>query len=186
MSDDDLYNAFGGADDLYMDDEEDYDDIDDAGEGSNRLFMIAVIGMGAVLLCAIGAFIVWAAVINPRMQAQVSEAVDTPMVATDTPTTEPTATPTEEPTPTLTASPTPTATATPTATTNPTPTPTFTPSSTPVETETATPTESPTPTAVPTPPVERQEGLPEELDEATYVYDGDGNMVKSVVNGVTT
>ncbi|MRR30757.1 RHS repeat-associated core domain-containing protein, partial [bacterium] len=55
-----------------------------------------------------------------------------------------------------------------------TPTPTDTPTPTPTPTPTDTPT--PTPTATSTPPVT---GI-------TYTYDGDGNMVKSEINGVVT
>jgi len=61
-----------------------------------------------------------------------------------------------------------------TPTPGPTPTPTDTPTPTPTPTPTDTPT--PTPTTTPTPPV----------TSITYAYDGDGNMVKSEINGAVT
>jgi len=96
---------------------------------------------------------------------------------TNTATRTPTSTPTSTATRTSTSTPTNTATRTPTSTlTNtPTNTPTFTPSATPTATQSPTPTA--TPTTVPPTPVPLN---------AVYTYDGDGNMVKSVVNNVTT
>ena len=67
-----------------------------------------------------------------------------------------------------THTPTPTQTLTGTITESPTPTSTYT------STPTPTATTIPTPTDVPP------------LDSASYTYDGDGNLVKSVVNGVST
>jgi len=69
---------------------------------------------------------------------------------------------------------------TPTPTITNTPTQTYTPSSTPSPTQTGT--INPTPT--PTDPL--VEPTPNPLESAQYTYDGDGKMVKSVVNGVTT
>jgi len=91
-----------------------------------------------------------------------------------------TATPNNSPTPshTPTFTPTPSATyqqsATPSATPQDTSTPEATSSATPTETSTATTTATPTATGTP------QNG------EVTYTYDGDGNMVKSVIGEVTT
>jgi RHS repeat-associated protein len=70
-------------------------------------------------------------------------------------------------------------TLTPTITQTPTVTPDFTPTTTGSPTTTATSIltgEPQLPTETPVPP----------LQNAHYTYDGDGNMVKSVVNGVTT
>ncbi len=122
-------------------------------------------------------------------------ATATPLI-TETPTETPTPTASETPTETETPTPsatwdgtatlenTPTETATetmtPTITDTPTetftPTLTLTPSDTPTPTETATPSPTATSTATPTP----QGGI------AFYFYDGDGNMVKSVIDEVTT
>ena len=106
----------------------------------------------------------------------------------------PTHTPTHTLTPTITYTPgntpsptpsdTPTASLTQTATNPPsntptvtsTPTLTYTPSLTPTPTQTGT--VDPTPTAT--------EPTPAPLESAQYTYDGDGKLVKSVVNGVTT
>ncbi len=41
--------------------------------GSNRAFLIAAIGMGLMLLLVTGAFIVWALILNPQMQARQAE-----------------------------------------------------------------------------------------------------------------
>ena len=60
------------------------------------------------------------------------------------------------------------------ATLNPTPTPTATAS--------ATPTGSPTPSGTPIP----TEAPPQPLQQAQYFFDGDGAMVKSVINGKMT
>ena len=84
------------------------------------------------------------------------------------------------------ATPTPTDTATPTITLTPTDgaTPTLSGSetATPTATETATPTTSPTYGPTPTLTVIPTEEAPEPLQSAKYFYDGDGNLVKSVVN----
>jgi hypothetical protein len=45
---------------------------------------------------------------------------------------------------------------------------------------TDTPTATATATGIPT------EGMPEPLQNATYIYDGDSNLVKSVINGKST
>jgi len=106
--------------------------------------------------------------------------------ATETPT--PTPTPTEIATPdgatTPEETPTPTATLIPTDTETPTPTPTATLSETPEETATETPTPSPTPldTATPTPTATAQPVN----GSAQYFYDGNGNMVKSIIGEVVT
>jgi len=75
-----------------------------------------------------------------------------------------------------------------------TPTPTSTGTETPVVTETPTPTETvtPTPTVSPASPLMLMglntptEPPPAALVSAQYVYDGDGNLVKAIVNGVAT
>ena len=85
---------------------------------------------------------------------------------TNTPTQTNTSTPTETPTATSTSTNTPTCTATATSTET----------STPTETNTPTPTETPTPTGTPIQP----DG------EAYYFYDGNGTMVKSVIDDVVT
>jgi hypothetical protein len=76
-------------------------------------------------------------------------------------------------TPTITLTPTETETPTPTATITHTPTETATVTHTPTETQTPTPTETTQPT--PPPP-----------SFSTYLYDGDGNMVRGSVKGVVT
>ncbi|KAF0111916.1 MAG: hypothetical protein FD147_430 [Chloroflexi bacterium] len=90
----------------------------------------------------------------------------TTVIVTETETVAATPTPTETATPTETHTPTVTATATVTATSTLTPTATLT----------ATATSSPIATATAAP-------IP---GEAEYTYDGDGNLVKSVIGNVTT
>ena len=85
---------------------------------------------------------------------------------------------TEATTPTITDTPTETFTPTITLTPSDTPTPSETP--TPTETATETATATPTETAIATATATPITG------EAHYVYDGDGNMVKSVIGDVTT
>jgi len=98
---------------------------------------------------------------------------------TNTPTNTPLATntPTVTHTPTRTNTPTntPTVTHTPTRTNTPTHTPTVTrtPTRTPTPTATFTPTFTPTITPTPSNPV---------FTSATFIYDGDGKRVKSVMN----
>ena len=98
------------------------------------------------------------------------------------PTNTPTATLTNTATATHTSSPTATATETNTATQTYTPTETLdvTPTITDTPTETATFTPTMTVSAVPT------EEPPGPFSSAYYTYDGDDNMVMSVINGVTT
>lgn len=107
---------------------------------------------------------------------------DTP-TPTDTPTlteTIETGTPTETHTVTQTLTPTETATETEIVSTlTPTHTLTETQTETPTITFTPTVTSTPTATAIPTETVEP-------LEEAWYFYDGQGNLVGSEVNGVTT
>ncbi|MBN2007326.1 MAG: hypothetical protein JXA21_28520 [Anaerolineae bacterium] len=111
---DDLYDAFGGADDLYPGDDEEETAADEAtaGEGSNRTFIIIAGVLGGLLLCAIAAFAIWAFVVYPNMNKvpAVPETLDV--------------IPTETSTPAPTWTPTPSATATPTARPTATPTPT--------------------------------------------------------------
>jgi hypothetical protein len=153
---------------------------------------------------------------TPTASDTPEPATATPPAASDTPVPSPSATPTSTPTPTLvpTATLTPTNTATPTETY--TLTITFTPSQTLAATATATPTvtnaltitRTPTatntatttwtPTVADTATVTNRRALssslftypteppPAQLTSAQYIYDGDGNLVKSVVNDTTT
>ncbi len=110
---DDLYDAFGGGDDLYPDDEEETtDDAATAGEGTNRTFIIAAGALGILLVCALGTFFIWMFVVAPKM------ATNTPEVL---PATEAAPIDTATPRPTWTNTPTPTATVRPTNTPTPTP-----------------------------------------------------------------
>ncbi|MDY0020193.1 MAG: hypothetical protein RBT47_09345 [Anaerolineae bacterium] len=64
---DDLRDTFG--EDIFSEPEE--EEIKPGeGETQNRTFLIAVAVLGGLLFVAIAAFILWAAVLNPRMQAQ--------------------------------------------------------------------------------------------------------------------
>lgn len=87
-----------------------------------------------------------------------------------------TETPTETPTPTITETPTETGTPTETIT----PTVVETPTETPAPTATETPQLTQTPTLVPTTTTTPLNGHVE------YIYDGDGNLIKSIINGVET
>jgi RHS repeat-associated protein len=78
----------------------------------------------------------------------------------------------------------------PVATDTETPTPTPTETTVPAATETETPTPTPTYTETPT-PTATTAGVPTEpppapLEHAYYIYDGDGNLVKSIVNETVT
>lgn len=162
---DDLFEPFE-SDDVFLDDEEERSE-QAPGESQNKMFIIAVGILSGLLVCAIAAFMVWALVINPRMQAAQltpDELIDSAATMTvealameqivDEPEEEPTATPTLQPTDT----PAPTPTATPLL--GPTPAPeeedaeaeaavAEEPEETPEprRTPTATPQPSPTPTA---------------------------------------
>ncbi len=128
---------------------------------------------------------------------ETATATETP---TETSTTDPLVTPSDTPevsaTPTETATETPTETATDTETPIPseTPTPTETPTLEFTATETTTPTMTETPTitgtattaGTPTATAIPTEPAPEALQNASYIYDGDGNLVKSVINGKST
>ncbi|MBN1262243.1 MAG: hypothetical protein JXB35_16310 [Anaerolineae bacterium] len=114
---DDLRDAFG--DDVFLETEDEAIE-EETGERQNRTFLIALAVLGGLLFCAIAAFIVWAAVINPRQQAQLTssneailatnEAIEIAMAMTATAESQPVPEPeTEEPT----EPPEPTATATP-------------------------------------------------------------------------
>ena len=92
---------------------------------------------------------------------------------------------TNTPAATNTASVSPTASLTYTASVSPTVTNTVTATMTltPSNTTTSSPTASPTgPTPTPTATTIPTEPTPEPLQSAKYVYDGDGNMVKAIVN----
>ena len=67
----------------------------------------------------------------------------------------------------------------PTPTVSPTPSSTPTKTLTPTETVTLTPLFTPTPSATST-------AVPQVSTNSTFIYDGDGKMVKSVIDGVTT
>ncbi len=170
---DDLRDTFG--EDIFSEPEE--EEIKPGeGETQNRTFLIAVAVLGGLLFVAIAAFILWAAVLNPRMQAQreaqngeieaTNEAIMVAMNSTATAEAEIAA---QQLTPELpTDTPEPTATETPVIKATNTPTPGPTPEggeegeATPEETAeasegaTATPqvprrTPTPTPTATRTP-----------------------------------
>ncbi len=128
---DDLRDAFG--DDIFVDPEDEFGD-EVEGEGQNKMFLIGVAVLGGLLLIAIIAFVLWAAVLNPRMQADrdvqnqaiiaTNQAVQIALDATATADAMPTATPLPEepentPTPTATATPVIAPTATPTSTPEP-------------------------------------------------------------------
>jgi RHS repeat-associated protein len=134
---------------------------------------------------------------SPTVPSNTPMDTETP---TATATIDPLITPTETPVETATVDPliTATETMTPTITETPTetftPTITLTPSDTPVPSDTPTPSETPTPTETATEtatatstssPTATATAVPIP-GEAQYVYDGDGNMVKSVIGDVTT
>ena len=115
---DDVFEAFGG-DDIFNDDDE---PTQAEGEGqNNRTFIIAVAALSGLLVCAIGAFMVWALFLNnPRQVSEAPvlgpletptleliEAVDIVEVVVETDTPEPTETPMPTDTPAPTPSPTP-------------------------------------------------------------------------------
>ena len=99
---------------------------------------------------------------------------------TETETPDGTSIPEDTPTPTEMVTPTETGipTETPAITETPTPTPTV--SETPVDTDTPTPSPTATETPAPTATAEPVNG------SAQYVYDGDGNLVKSIIGEVVT
>ncbi len=175
MSDDLIF-----GDDLFTEPEDEEgiaEEEAEGGEGQNKTFLIAVIGLGSILVCTLLLFAAWIFFINPRMQAQQQAAQlesTTPEVAAG-PTEELPAgegTPVEETVAEATTPPTDTPTPRPTAT----PTPVVGPTNTPTPTEAAisgegaegeaiasattptptrrprrTPTPTPTPRATPTP-----------------------------------
>ncbi len=65
---DDLRDAFG--EDIFMEPEEEDELEEETGEAQNKTFLIAVAALGGLLFLAIGVFVLWALVLNPRMQAQ--------------------------------------------------------------------------------------------------------------------
>jgi len=149
---DDIYDAFG--DDLYMEPEEEeelQEEEEQGTDGQNRTFIIAVAVLGGLLVCAIVAFVVWAAVLNPRAQTQVVPGGDmeTPVedvtevaMATEedgTPVSEGTEVAEETPEPMETVEPTDTPE--PTSSPTPTPTPVIGPTNTPEPTSEAEATE---------------------------------------------
>ncbi|NSW52155.1 MAG: hypothetical protein HPY85_06600 [Anaerolineae bacterium] len=133
---------------------------------------------------------------TPTLVFTPTETLEIPPTATEEPTVDPNqqTTPTE----TLEASLTPTMVLTPTETLEPSPTPTETlePSPTPTPTATQemvpTETETLTPSATFTPTVTTESSPTAEVagmasfTTIQYVYDGDGTMVKSIIDGVTT
>jgi cytoskeletal protein RodZ len=105
---DDVFEAFGD-DNIFNDDDEPVEA--EGAAQNNRTFIMAVAVLGGLLVCAVGAFMVWALVLSgPRQttQAPVLAPVESPavevIVETDTPE------PTETPMPTDTPAPTPTST----------------------------------------------------------------------------
>ncbi|MCD4738083.1 MAG: hypothetical protein K8R89_02335 [Anaerolineae bacterium] len=120
---DDLRDAFG--EDIFMEPEEEDELEEETGEAQNKTFLIAVAALGGLLFLAIGVFVLWALVLNPRMQAQQAaqnasiQATNTAIVelngeaasAAETATGEASAgetpDPTETPEPTITPTPTP-------------------------------------------------------------------------------
>lgn len=125
---DDLRDTFG--EDIFLDVEEEEIEAE-GGEKQNRTFLIGVVLLSGLLLCAIAAFVIWATVINPRQAARqadlnaqimaTNEAVLIAMQQTQTVEAMPTATPTATPTPQVepTATPTPVIRATNTPTPEP-------------------------------------------------------------------
>lgn len=111
---DDVFGAFGG-DDIFDDAEQ----KQPQGEAqNNKTFIIAVAALGGLLVLAIGAFMLWALVLNrpsELAEAPAEVATETAMVEaiveTDTP--EPTSAPTDTPKPTPTPLLGPTKTPTP-------------------------------------------------------------------------
>jgi hypothetical protein len=116
---DDVFEAFGG-DDMFNDDDE---PKQAEGEGqNNRTFIMAVAVLGGLLVCAVGAFMVWALFLNtPRQMVEapielpvvevaeiddVNE-VNEVIVIVETETPLPTETPAPTDTPEPTPSPTP-------------------------------------------------------------------------------
>ena len=155
---DDLRDAFG--DDVFIEPEEEEKETE-GEETQNKTFLIAVVGLGALLFLAIAAFIIWAAILNPRQQANLLaqneqvQATNTAIVVAEHSTATAEALPTEEETATAESVP-PTATPTPViqATHTPTPVPTVAEGeggeeATPTAMATATP--RPRRTATPTP-----------------------------------
>ncbi len=149
---DDVFEAFGG-DDIFNDDDDEHGQPEGEGQ-NNRTFIMAVAVLGGLLVCAVGAFMVWALVLNtPRemVEAPVVEPIASPTIELIEVVVEPEVPePTETPVPTDTPAPTPT------------PTPLLGPTNTPVPEEDAAgegegAEESPvvrrTPTPSPTPPL---------------------------------
>lgn len=133
---DDLRDAFG--EDIFMEPEEENEIEEETGEAQNKTFLIAVAGLGGLLFLAIGVFILWALVLNPRMQAQQAaqnaniQATNTAIMQLNGEADSATAAATGETSPGETADPTET------------PEPTITPTPTPVIKATNTPTIAPT------------------------------------------
>ena len=174
---DDLRDAFG--EDIFTEPEEEDTFEEETGEAQNKTFLIAVAVLGGLLFLAIGVFILWALVLNPRMQAQQAsqnasiQATNTEVVkqngeseseATavgEAASAEETAEATDTPEPTGTPSPTPVIKATNTPAITPTVEPgenagegeegTAEATATPQPRRTATPTPTRTPRPTPTP-----------------------------------
>jgi hypothetical protein len=112
--------------DMDMMDMEDFEEFDEPGaeeeegEGQNRVFIIAVAVMSAVLLIGVVAFCAWVLFVGGFIGGEAADVTPSPdavAALTQTAAAEPTATPT----------PTEAPTATPTSTPSPTPEPTETP-----------------------------------------------------------
>ena len=80
---DELFESFG-SDDLF---EEEETENQPEGEGQNKIFIIAVAALGALLVISLILFGVWAFVINPRMQANM-QPTETVVVIEETATEE--------------------------------------------------------------------------------------------------
>ena len=113
---------------------------------------------------------------------QTPTVTNTPTI-THTPTNTPlatnTPTRTNTPTQTPTVTHTPTRTSTPTVTSTPTRTATATPSRTPTQTPTVTHTPTRTSTSTNTPTITPTSSTPS-FTSASFIYDGDGNLVKKI------
>jgi len=149
---DDLRDAFG--DDIFMEPEEEEREIE-GEETQNKTFLFAVAGLGALLFLAIAAFIIWAAILNPRQQANLTaqneqaQATNEAILIAQHSTATAEAQPTQEEE--ATAESPPTATPTPVIQATHTPTPLATVTGDEGEEATPTPTPRPRRTATPTP-----------------------------------
>ena len=85
---DDLYESLNSDDNnapLYFDDEEETvaDEAQASGGTQNRTFIIAVAVMGGLLVCAIGAFMIWMLMFNRQTPAQPEQISDANIESVD-------------------------------------------------------------------------------------------------------